>query len=372
VALRAAQGFDAGDPYSRKPRAGEGASPWLGGPFRFGVPAREQLEFFGDEEAAALYEKAVEALEKLGGVKVGIDFSVFRAAANLLYAGPWVAERLAAIRGFLKDHADQMNPVVRGIIQGGERYTAVDTFEAEYKLRELRRASEGQFAAMDVLVLPTTGTIYKHAEVNADPVRLNTNLGYYTNFVNLLDLAAVAAPAGFRSNGLPFGISFIGTAFSDEALLALADRYHRSHEEVEGPALEAAAAPPGCIAVAVVGAHLSGQPLNWQLTQRGARLMKTCRSAPGYRLYALAGTKPAKPGLVRDEGFSGPGIELEVWAVPEDQFGGFVAAVPPPLGIGNALLDSGETVKSFICEQYAIPSAREITEFGGWRKYLGS
>jgi allophanate hydrolase len=330
------------------------------------------LEFFGDEEAGALFDKAVGGLVKLGGVKVEIDFSIFRAAANLLYAGPWVAERLAAIRGFLKDHADQMNPVVRGIIQGGERYTAADTFEAEYKLQELRRAAEGQLALVDVLVLPTTGTIYKHSEVDADPVRLNTNLGYYTNFVNLLDLAAVAVPAGFRHNGLPFGISFVGPAFSDEALLTVGDRYHRSHAEVAGPAPEVAAAPPGCIAVAVVGAHLSGQPLNWQLTQRGARLMKTCRSAPEYRLYALAGTKPAKPGLVRDEAFSGPGIELEVWAVPEDQFGGFVAAVPPPLGIGNAVLDSGETVKSFICEQYAIGSAREITQFGGWRTYLAS
>jgi len=191
-------------------------------------------------------------------------------------------------------------------------------------------------------------------------VKLNTNLGYYTNFVNLLDLAAVAVPAGFRTNGLPFGISFIGPAFSDEALLGMGDLFRG--------ALETAA--PGCVAVAVVGAHLSGQPLNWQLAERGARLIKTCRTAPGYRLYALEGTVPAKPGLVRDLRFSGPGIEVEVWAVPEDLFGGFVAAVAAPLGIGSVILENGEVVKGFLCESYAVEGAREITRFGGWRAYL--
>jgi allophanate hydrolase len=228
-------------------------------------------------------------------------------------------------------------------------------------LRELRRRSDGEWLKMDVMVLPTAGTIYTHEAVAAEPFKLNANLGYYTNFVNLLDLAAVAAPAGFRTNGLPFGVSFIGPAFSDDALLSLADSYHRN---------VAPSTPPGCVAVAVVGAHLSGQPLNWQLTSRGARLMKTCRTAPGYRLYALDGTVPPKPGLVRDLEFAGEGIEVEVWAVPEDRFGGFVAAVPAPLGIGSATLDSGEVVKCFICEGYAIEKATEITSFGGWRNYL--
>jgi allophanate hydrolase len=237
----------------------------------------------------------------------------------------------------------------------------VDAFEAEYRLRALRRAAEAEWRKMDVMVLPTTGTIYTHEAVAAEPLQLNTNLGYYTNFVNLFDLAAVAVPAGFRTNGLPFGISFIGPAFSDDALLSLGDYYHRG---VSPGAL------PGCVAVAVVGAHLSGQPLNWQLTQRGARLMRTCRTAAGYRLYALGGTVPAKPGLVRDEAHQGEGIEVEVWAVPENLFGGFVAGVPAPLGIGNATLDNGEVVKCFICEGYAIEGATEITSFGGWRNYL--
>jgi allophanate hydrolase len=362
---RAAKGFDSGDPLSLTPRPGEDAAPWLNAPFRFGVPPPEQLEFFGDEEARALYEKAVCNVKNLGGEKIEIDFSIFRAAADLLYEGPWVAERLAAIQSFIRGHSDEMNPVVRGIISGGKRYTAVDVYEAEYRLMDLRRAAAKQWARMDVLVLPTTGTIYTHDQVASDPVKMNTNLGYYTNFVNLMDLAGVAAPAGFRSNGLPFGISFIGPAFSDEALLALAHRYLGA----KTPLLDRA---PGCVELAVVGAHLTGQPLNSQLTQRGARLKKSCRTASGYRLYALAGSKPPKPGLARDDQFQGAGIEVEVWTIPEDQFGSFVAEIPEPLGVSNVTLDSGELVKCFICQPYALASATEITRFGGWRNYLTS
>jgi len=367
-----AKGSDPLDPYSRVPGPGDGAAPWAGGNFRFGVPAPNQLEFFGDQEAARLFDTAVARLEQLGGTRVEIDFSIFRAVAELLYAGPWVAERLAAILPFFESHADEMNSVVRGIIGGATRYSAVDAFEAEYRLRALRQDSEWEWQRMDVMVVPSAPTIYTHQEIAADPVRLNTNLGFYTNFVNLLDQAAVATPGGFRSDGLPFGITFIAPAFTDEALLALADRYHRSHADVAGPEVKLGSCPPGCIAVAVVGAHLSGQPLNWQLTERRARLLKTTKTPRGYRLYALPGTQPPKPGLVREDGFQGPGIEVEVWAVPEDEFGSFVAGVPAPLGIGNATLDHGDNVKCFICEPYALRNATEITHFGGWRAFLAS
>jgi allophanate hydrolase len=323
--------------------------------FRFGVPAANQLEFFGDDEAAELYAKAIKQTEALGGERVEIDFSPFRAAAELLYSGPWVAERLSAIGAFMAQHGDDMNPIVRQIIAGGAKYTAVETFEAQYRLQDLCTAAAREWARIDTMLLPTTGTIFTHEAVAADPIGTNTKLGFYTNFVNLMNLAAVAVPAGFRANGLPFGVSFIGPAFSDDALLTIADRFHR-----------------GVVSLAVVGAHLSGQPLNWQLTQRGARLLKTCRTARGYRLYALDATAPPKPGLVRDENFEGPGIEVEVWAIGAEHFGSFVAAVPAPLGIGSATLDDGQIVKCFICESYAIAAAKEITEFGGWRKYLSS
>ncbi|HVN20223.1 MAG TPA: allophanate hydrolase [Dongiaceae bacterium] len=358
-----ARGFDRADGFSREPQAGEDAAPWLYSDFRFGVPSAVQLEFFGDHEAERLYYIAMDRLQRLGGEKVEIDFTPFREAAKLLYGGVWVAERIAAIQEFFRDHADDTDPIVRRIIGGATSYSAVDAFKGQYRLRELCNEARRQWREMDVLVLPTTGTIYTHEQIAAEPVKLNTNLGYYTNFVNLMDLAAVAAPACFRSNGLPFGISFIGPAFSEEALLALAHRY-------VGGATPLQAKCPGCVEVAVVGAHLTGEPLNDQLIERGARLVKTCRTATDYRMYALAGTVPAKPGLMRDPGFRGPGIEVEVWAMPENRFGDFVAAIPAPLGIGTVTLDDGDEVKCFVCEPYGLSGAKEITRFGGWRAYL--
>lgn len=361
---------DPEDSYSRGIRPGADAAPWIGGPFRFGVPAQSQLEFFGDEDAEDLFQRAVQRLEQLGGEKVVIDFAPFRAAAELLYSGPWVAERLAAIQPFLDARGDEMNPVVREIISGARNYTAVKAFQSQYRLEVLRAKTLAEWAKMDVLVLPTTGTTYTIEEIERDPIKLNSNLGHYTNFVNLLDLSAIAVPAGFRPNGLPFGITFMGPAFADEAITRLADVYHRAVANVPGQALPSLATPPGCVAVAVVGAHLYGQPLNSQLMERGARLMKTTKTAPGYRLFELPGQKPMKPGLLREPGFEGPGIEVEVWAVPENQFGSFVGLVPPPLGIGSAELETGEVVKSFVCEPFALQGAKEITQFGGWRSYL--
>ena len=365
--LRVARAFDEADPYSRTHKPGEGAAPWWapswGGSFRFGVPAQTELRFFGDQQAEELYHRAIARVEELGGQRVEINYSVFRRAADLLYSGPWVAERFAAIQDFFDRHADEMNPVVREIIAKSRNFSAADAFKSQYALADFRRAADSQWKLMDVLLLPTTGTIFTHEEIQAEPIKRNTDLGYYTNFVNLMDLAAVAAPAGFRSSGLPFGVSFIGPAHSDETLLALADRFL-------GSAQPLFSAQPGCVNVAVAGAHLSGQPLNWQLSERGARLLRTCRTAAGYRLYALAGAKPPKPGLVRDPAFSGPGIEVEVWAMPEDQVGSFLALIPAPLGLGTVTLADGESVKGFLCEPCGIPAAAEITRFGGWREYL--
>jgi len=236
-------------------------------------------------------------------------------------------------------------------------------------------------ASIDVLLLPTTGTTYTIEQVMSDPVRLNTNLGYYTNFVNLLDMAAVAVPAGLRSNGLPFGVTVLAAAQSDLALLHLADRLHHdlggllgglSTPLVETEPLQVTLTPPGCTLVAVVGAHLTGQPLNRLLTSRSARLVSTTRTAACYRFYALNGTVPPKPGLVRDPNFVGAGIEVEVWAIPTNKFGAFVAEIPAPLGIGTVELEDGTSVKGFICEPAAIASATDITHFAGWRAYLAS
>ena len=377
IVFEVARGFDFADAYSRLSE--DTPTPWLGNSFRFGIPPSDQWQFFGDTDAQRLYEESIRSLETLGGIAVEFDFGPFQEAAALLYSGPWVAERLAALQEFFADHAEEVNPTVRSIISGGAKFSAADGFLAQYQLESLRRQTSEVWKNADFLLLPTAGTTCTLAEVAAEPVKLNTNLGFYTNFVNLLDLAAVALPAGFRSNGLPFGISLIGPAQTDLALLSVADTLHRALGKTLGglaTLLEDTApltlpmTPLGCTLLAVVGAHLTGQPLNHQLTSRGACLVSTTKTAPGYRLYALPNMTPPKPGLVRVPEFKGPEIEVEVWAMPTPLFGSFVAEVPTPLGIGSVTLSDGTAVKGFVCEPFAIEGAKEITSLGGWRAYL--
>lgn len=269
-----------------------------------------------------------------------------------------------------------MHPVVRGIIEAANKLSAVEAFDGFYKLAALARAAESEWSKMDVMLLPTTGTTYKIAEVLAEPVRLNSNLGTYTNFVNLMDLSALAVPAGFRSNGLPFGVTLIARAFEDGILAGVGDRLHRALGSINlgetAHPLEKTSAvavtASDTIDVAVVGAHLTGQPLNWQLTERNARFSRTARTAAGYSLYALAGTVPAKPGLIHDGGAGA--IELEIWKMPMEAFGSFMALIPAPLGIGTLLLDDGGSVKGFLCEARAIAGSTDITSYGGWRGWL--
>ena len=374
-----AGGFDAADPFSRSsPVANSGASA-VPGNFRFGVPAASQLEWFGDKESPRCFDEAIGALEKLVGVRVEIDFAPFRDAARLLYEGPWVAERWSAIRGFHAKKAAAIFPVTRQIIEGGARPLAVDAFEAGYKLAALRRSAEVVLRSVDLLVLPTAPTIYTRAQVAADPIALNSRLGTYTNFANLLDLAALAVPTGFRGDGLPFGVTLFGPAWSDARLAALGGALHRASVRTGGatglafPAAPEAPAPAaGEVLVAVVGAHLTGQPLNGQLIALRARLVRTTRTGDAYRLFALAGTVPPKPGLVRGKAGSGAAIEVEVWSMTAEALGGFVAAIPPPLGIGTLQLADGSSVKGFICEPAALEGAKDITAHGGWRAFLRS
>jgi len=381
--FQVARGFDAADAYSRVPTPGQGAAPWsvanAASPFRFGVPGAESMEFFGDQAAGEKFDAAVDALVALGGEPVRFDYEPFRKTASLLYSGPWVAERLAALKDFVQEHLEDMEPTVGAIISGASRYSAVEAFDAYYALEDLRRKAANVMERVDFLLLPTAPTHYTIAEVQNSPVELNSNLGFYTNFVNLLDLAAIAVPAGFKPNGLPFGVSLIGKAFTDDGLLQVADRLHRSAAITLGgsgrklaaaPAISASSAPHGCILMAVVGAHLTGQPLNWQMTQRKARLLRATRTNGDYRLYAVPNTTPPKPGLVYEPGFGGQGIEVEVWAMPEDTVGSFLNAIPPPLSLGTLRLADGSTVKGFLCEPSGVAGAQEITHLGGWRKYI--
>jgi allophanate hydrolase len=368
--------YDAEDVYARPQPLAIPAFPATR--FRFGVPRADQLQFFGNAEYARLFAVAVGKLEALGGTRVEIDFVPFLDAARLLYEGPWVTERYVAIEAFLRDHPDSLHPVTRAIIEPGAEASAADAFKAQYRLAACRRLADAVWPHLDCIVTPTAGTHYRLDEVEADPIRLNANLGHYTNFMNLLDLAAVAVPAGMTGAGLPFGITLFAPAFVDASLLALAERFHHSQPLPLGatgqalPTLPPAdtQAPAGTLALAVCGAHLSGLALNHQLTERGAFLLERTRTAPFYHLYALAGGPPQRPGLVRAA--TGAAIELEVWAVPLAQVGSFLAGIPAPLGLGKVELADGSWVTGFICEGQGVEGARDITALGGWRAWLRS
>lgn len=374
---RVMAGFDANDPYSRAaPESALTAQPMPR--FRFGVPLPATLAACSASVLESL-ETAAAALERLGGQRVSIDFAAFSETAALLYAGPWVVERLAALRDYDIGQLDGMHPVVRDIILSGRNYSASDVFEAQYRLAALVRRAEAEWAQMDVLLLPTAPDHPTVAEMLADPVGRNARLGLFTNFVNLMDLAAIAVPAGFSSSGLPIGVTLIGPAFSDGMLAQLGDRLHRAipGARLGGSGYPLSAASPveegggaNTLSLAVVGAHLTGQPLNHQLTSRGGRLVATSRTATGYSLYALANTTPPKPGLVRDGGPGG--IEIEIWSLPPEGFASFVAEIPAPLGIGQLALEDGSAVQGFLCESHALSGARDITHFKSWRAYLGS
>jgi allophanate hydrolase len=365
--LSVAAGYDEHDVYSRQMQAhrfdfGRAKT------FRFGLPRAEQLQFFGDQQAAALFQRSCDALRAIGGMAVEIDFAPFLNAARLLYEGPWVAERYAAIREFFDAKAEHINPVVREIIAGAKKFSATDAFSGMYRLEALRQETALVWNKIDCLITPTAGTIYRIDEMLADPIRLNANLGYYTNFMNLLDYAAIAVPAGFQDNGLPFGITLAAPAHQDIPLLHLADRLLRGAKDSSA---QNEALLTGRVRVAVCGAHLEGLPLNHQLTSRDAHLVARTQSSADYRLYALPGGPPYRPGMTRapaDE--TGTAIEVEIWEMPACEFGPFVAAIPAPLGIGTITLASGEQVQGFVCEQYAVQDATDISRFGGWRAYL--
>jgi allophanate hydrolase len=357
--------FDPLDPYSRpEPEAVLSFE----GPFHFGVPKAAQRQFFGDAESAALFEAAIRQLTAAGGTAVEVDITPLLEAAKLLYSGPWVAERTAAVEGLLKANPGAIHPVVRAILQSGVGITGVEAFRGFYALQAFARSAEALWDTADVLLLPTAPTIYRIDEVLAEPVALNSNLGFYTNFVNLLDMSAVAVPAGWRGNHTGFGVTLIGPAWADRALLALAERYEAAAPKPEAPPLDLGDRPE-TIRLAVVGAHLHGMPLHWQLTSRQARLAASTTTAPTYNLYAMANTVPPKPALVH-VGEAGAAIAVEVYEVPTAAFGSFVAEVPGPLAIGSVTLASGEVVKGFVAEPRATTGAEDITHLGGWRAYI--
>ncbi|MCE2392539.1 MAG: allophanate hydrolase [Proteobacteria bacterium] len=355
-ALEAAAGHDPLDAHARPYRA-TGFSPQE--PV-VGHADPGELDFFGDAAYAAAYEAALERVSEAGVDLRVIDVRPFLSAAELLYEGPWIAERYAALGEFLRANPRDVHPVTLEILSAGAGVSAAEAFRAQYRLAELKLEADAVLEGVDCAVLPTAGTLPTLAAVAAEPVALNARLGRYTNFMNLLDLAAVAVPAARARDGRPSGVTLFGPAGSDFSLLALAARLTGE----EAPA----GAPPGFVELAVCGAHMRGMPLNGQLTGAGAFLLQRTRTARGYRLYALPDGPPERPALVRDAE-SEAAIELEVWAAPESSVGPFLEGVPAPLGLGKLELADGRWVTGFIAEPRARDGARDITDFGGWRAY---
>ncbi len=367
-----AGGYDATDAYSRNDPhtapAGFKTQP------DFAIPAAP--EFFGDKQAEAAWRKALEQLQAGGATLHPIDFTPFSQLAEQLYYGPWVAERTAAVGGMIH-RPEEMDPVVYGIVSNGLKYSAVDAYQAEYLRAELARQIGQTLSGFDALVVPTSPTIHTLEEMKQEPVNYNSQFGTYTNFTNLADLSALALPGPFRDDGLPAGITLIAPAWHDRALAGFGITWQQQlalTAGATGKPLKTPSAPlpasAGHVRVAVVGAHLTGMPLNFQLTTRNAVLVEETQTAASYRLFALIDGPVKKPGLLRDE--NGAAITVELWDIPLARFGEFVAEIPAPLGIGTLTLADGRTVKGFICEPAVLSQAPEITEFGGWRHWLAS
>jgi allophanate hydrolase len=356
--------FDESDAYSRYGRTADPPPRTV----VLGVPRADQLDWCGDGQSAALFEGARETARDTGIELLEIDIAPLLECARMLYQGPWIAERAAAAAELLRKSPGAIHPVVRAILQAGASVSAVEAFQGFYALRAYERAARGLWGEIEALMLPTTPTIYRIAEVLAEPFALNANLGIYTNFVNLLDMAAIAVPAGFRDNGAGFGVSFIGPAWSEAALARLAGEFV-ARAPIDPPPLDLHQAGQR-VKLAVVGAHLAGMPLHWQLTSRGARFVRASKTEAAYRLYAMTDSAPAKPALVH-AGAEGAAIDVEVYELDVAAFGAFTAEVPPPLAIGTVTLEDGEAVKGFVAEPRAIVGAVEITHLGGWRAFVG-
>jgi allophanate hydrolase len=379
--LKLMAGYDAGYPFS-KPEADTVPLDIVAAPasFKFGIPKGAALQFFGDTEAGRLFSEAVARMQQMGGTAVEIDFAAFDEVQRILYDGPWISERALSLDPVLAKHGAQIHPVTKAILERSGQFSARDAFRAIHRIAELKCDTRPVWDDIAVLMVPTTPTIYRKSEILADPITLNSRLGIYTNFVNLMGLCGIAVPGGFRKDGLPLGITFLAPGFAEARAAGIAAAFHRRTGLPLGGFQNAYPAAPGTPAktsadrreIVVVGAHLSGMPLNAELTSRDGSFVRAGRTTQDYQLFALAGTTPAKPGLIRRQGTAGPGIDIEVWSLPISGFGDFVSSIPSPLCIGKVNLDDGSTISGFLCEPSALDTAKDVTHFGGWKNFINS
>jgi allophanate hydrolase len=363
--LRVMAAPDAADPYSRA------------APFdhlrRGGLPPSTRI---GIADIAALCDPAVtEGYERAAALFAHtetIDLAPFLAIARLLYDGPWVAERTAALRDIVERRPEILHPTTRAIIEAGFARRTVDAFDAFHRLAEARALARAIFSRVDAVLVPTAPFCPTLADLAADPIGPNSRLGTFTNFVNLCDLAAIAVPAGFGPDGMPVGVTLLGPAWSEGRLAAIADRIHRAATDRIGatvaklpPPAEPAPISPYETGLFCIGAHMAGLPLNGQITSLGGRFVREANTVPTYRLFALGN----RPGLLRAP--EGAAIAGEVWAMPTAAIGALLALVPPPLGFGTVELEGGPCL-GFVAEAAGVAQAKDITALGGWRAYLAS
>jgi allophanate hydrolase len=378
VAYAAMAAYDSTDPYSKAVTVSPPgpAIPQVS----IGVPRAEDLRFFGDDLQAEAWTKALAVLQANGARLVPVDMTPFFETAALLYEGPWVAERHAAIADVLARQPDIVHPVTRGIIEGANGFSASALFKAQYRLAALKRETAGIWKSISMLAVPTTPVAPTLAALAADPITPNSRCGTYTNFVNLLDQAALAVPGPFRADGRAAGVTFIGPAGSDGMLASHGRMFHRACGVTLGatgrplPAkdMEHPSSPDHRIEIVVVGAHLSGMPLNHELTSNGGVFRRAVATTADYRFHALKGGPPKRPGLLRVADGTGMPVLTEVWALPPEGFGRFIQGIPSPLGIGTLRLADGTTPKGFLVEPEGLVDAEDISRFGGWRAYIAS
>ncbi|MCF1432955.1 allophanate hydrolase [Agrobacterium vitis] len=368
--------LDVTDAYSRPMPVGHAlaSAPVL----RIGVPAKADREFFGDSLMEASFEKALAELSAMGHTLVDLPFSGFYEVANLLYEGAWVAERYAAVKDFFDAKPESFHPVTHTIYSAAKTLTAADAFSGMYRLQALKQQLVPVISSVDVICVPTAPTHYTLADLQEEPIKANSRLGTYTNFVNLLDMCGIAVPTGKRGDGLPSSVTLLAPSGADGLTAALGSALHSRLGTTIGatgwPLPQAPERPvekaEGLIPVIVVGAHLSDMPLNHQLTSLNARFLRAGTTSASYKLFALPNQTPPKPGLVRVE--QGAAIAVEIWQLTPAGFGQFVNMIPSPMCIGTVFLDDGSSAKGFLVEPSAVEGAEDITHLGGWRAYIAS
>lgn len=375
AAFAVARGYDPTDAYSKPIPHLDMHAPKM--PLRVGVPDAASIKFFGDTVQQAAFDRDVALLKSKGAEIDYIDFSPLYAIADMLYEGAWVAERYTVIDALLATDPDAIHPVTRKIITHAESMSAADAFNGMYRLADLKRAAEPMLAGLDMMCVPTIPTFYSLSDLKADPVTPNSNNGTYTNFVNLLDMCAIAVPTAARNDGRPGSVTLISDAGKDANVAAVARLFEADCQRNMGATTHPISTPPPLpdatsehIELAVCGAHMSDLPLNWQLTDLGATFVRKTKTSPDYKFYALAGGPPERPGLVRTNDADKGAIVLEVWSLPKTAFGTFIVGIPSPLGIGTLTLEDGSSVKGFICEAAGTAGGTDITALGDWRTYL--